>query len=146
MSKTAVSLLASAAQTATAQGGAVPVSNLKGMAVVVDVTSSSGSLSVFLQTSMDGTNWADIPYDLCLQNAPTTITEGRRMIGGVNTTQSTGNNLGDAGCRNIVDGQTGVARRGFARYTLFGNSVRAAWAISGSGATHTFSVLAVGEN
>lgn len=146
MSKTAFSLLASAAQTATAQGAAIPVSGIRALAVVVDVTASSGSISVFLQSSMDGINWADIPYDLCLQNAPTTVTEGRRMIAGVNTTQSTGNNLGDAGCRNIIDGQVSGARRGFARYTVFGNSVRVAFAISGSGPTHTFSVLGIGEN
>lgn len=146
MSKTAFSILASAAQTATAQGGAISVAGIKALAVVVDVTASSGSLSVFLQSTMDGTNWSDIPFDLCLQNAPTTVTEGRRLIAGVNTTQSTGNNLGDAGCRNIIDGQVSGARRAFARYTIFGNSIRAAFAISGSGPTHTFSVLGIGEN
>lgn len=146
MSKTLFSIQDTGAQTATAQGGAVAVSGVKALAVCVDVTASSGSLSVFLQSTMDGTNWVDIPFDLSLNNAPTTHTEGTRRIAGVNTTQSTGNNRGDGGCRNMVEALSSATIRTFARYTIFGTQVRGAWVISGSGATHTFSIKAVGEN
>jgi hypothetical protein len=146
MAKTTFAIQSSAAQTATGNGGAIAVSGVSALSVVVDVTTASGSLSVFLQSSMDGTNWADIPYDLALTSASTTFTEGTRRIAGVNTTQSTGNNRGDGGCRNIVELNTAAVIRSFARYTIFGNSIRAAWVIANTASGSTFSVLAIGQS
>lgn len=148
MSKTRFEILASAAQTAVAQGSGIAVSGIKNLLVMVDVTVCSASLSVWMQGSSDGgTTWADIPFDWCLENAVTTHTEGRHFWPGVNSTSTTGNNnVAFEGTRNMIDRASSATRRVMAKYTTFGDYVRAAWNVSGSGATSTFSVKGIGEN
>lgn len=132
MSSTRFDLLASAAQTATAQGSGISVGNLKEMAICVDVTSVSGSLgAIYLQGSSDGgTTWFDL---LC--DAFVNLTSGP-------SSGTTGSNA-----RNVVSSLTTAAIiKAFGKYSNFGDYVRAAWVISGSGPSCTFSVKAIGKN
>lgn len=133
MSSTRFDLAASAAQTATGQGGAISVGALKEMAIMVDVTTVSGSLtSIYLQSSSDaGTTWFDL-----LAEAKTCLTSGA----GTTTTGSW--------VRNVMSDAltTGNVQKIWATYRGFGDFVRAAWVISGSGPACTFSVKAVGKN
>ena len=132
MSKTRFEILASAAQSATGQGGPISVSGIKAMALCVDITSVSGSLtSVYMQESSDGgTTWFDI---LCTSFVAYTTGTG----GG--TTGSYSRNL-------IFNMTTGQIARIAATYATFGDLVRASWTISGSGPACTFSYKAIGEN
>jgi len=129
MSATRIEILASGAQTATAQGGAIAVGNMKELGVMADVTVASGTLTVYLQSSSDGgTTWFDLPYDLALVTAAT-------AAAGTATASN----------RNIHSSITATAKA-MAQYAKFGDLVRGAWVISGSGATFTFSIKAVGKN
>jgi len=132
MSKTRFDILASAAQTATGQGGGISVSGIKALAIGIDVTSVSGSLtSVYMQGSSDGgTSWYDL---LC--STFVILTSGA----GGGTTGSFSRNLDT----NMTTGQ--IAKI-WATYQVFGDDVRAAWTISGSGPSVTFSVKGIGEN
>lgn len=131
MSSTRLELLASAAQTATAQGGAIAVGNLKELALCIDVTNVSASLSsVYLQSSSDGgTTWFDL---LCESYVYTTS----------GTTVTSGTWRRDT----VTAFTTGVVLKCFAKYATFGDYVRAAWVIAGSGPSCTFSVKGVGKN
>lgn len=130
MSSTRIELLASAAQTATAQGSGIAVGNLKELAITVDVTVASGTLTPYLQSSNDGgTTWFDLMAEsVCV------VTSG---VG----PGTTGTNV-----RNIFAGSATTVMKGYAKYSTFGDYVRAAWIISGAGATFTFGVKAVGKN
>lgn len=128
MAKTAVELLALAAQSATAQGGAIAVSGITQLAVTASASVVSGTLTVFLQESCDGgKTWTDLPYEYGLVAAPSNHTAGTLSTQG----------------RNILSAIVAVASAG-AHYEKFGNQVRVAWVISGAGATATFQVEAVG--
>ena len=133
MSKTRFELLASAAQTATGQGSGISVGGIKNLALCVDITSVSGSMtSLYLQASSDGgTTW----YDL-LSEAYVMFTSG--AVAGTSGTWT----------RNIVSATltTGQIQRAQAIYKVFGDYIRAAWHISGSGPSCTFSVKGIGEN
>lgn len=132
MSSTRFDIAASAAQTATGQGGQISVGALREMAIEVDVTSVSGSLgAVYMQGSSDGgTTWFDL---LC--KTFSNLTSGPSS----GTTGST--------ARNIVSSlTTGAVIKAWAQYETFGDLVRAAWVISGSGPSCTFSVKAIGKN
>jgi len=129
MSATRLELLASGAQTATAQGSGITVANLAELAVMADVTAASGTLTVYLQSSNDGgTTWFDV-----MAESACVLTTG---VG----PGTTGTDV-----RNIFAGSVTAAAKGYAKYKTFGDYVRAAWIISGSGATFTFSVKAVGK-
>lgn len=133
MSKTRFEILASAAQTATGQGGGISVSGIKALLLCVDVTSVSGSLSsVYLQGSSDGgTTWFDL-----LAATKCCLTSG-------SGTTTTGSNI-----RNVMSDAltTGNVQKIAATYAIFGDLVRAGWTISGSGPSCTFSVKGIGEN
>lgn len=132
MSKTRFEILASAAQTATGQGGGIAVSGIKNMFLAVDITNVSASItSIYLQGSSDGsTTWYDLICDtFCI------LTSGA----GGGTTGSFSRNL----TANLTTGQI---MKIAATYSKFPDYVRAAWTISGSGPSCTFSFKAVGEN
>lgn len=133
MSSTRLELLASAAQTATGQGGGISVAGIRELALCVDITSVSGSLScIYLQTSSDGgTTWYDI-----LTEAFVHLTTGT----GGGTTGSWARNVGP------VNMTTGQIAKAYARFAMFGDYIRAAWTISGSGPSCTFSVKAIGKS
>ena len=131
MSNTRFDIIASAAQTATAQGGGIAVANIKEMAICVDVTAVSGSLgAIYMQASSDGgTTW----YDLLAKTFSNL------------TTGASSGTTGSA-ARNLVSSlTTGAVIKAFAAYDTFGDLVRAAWVISGSGPSCTFSVKAIGK-
>lgn len=126
-------LLASGAQTATAQGSAISVSGIREMVVYATCTASSSPtrLDVYLQSSSDGgTTWYDLPAEASM----TTATTG---------TDITSTNVVR---RNVLDNVTTCASavKGVAKYQVFGDLVRAAWVISGT--SFTISVKAVGKN
>ena len=132
MSKTRFSILASAAQTATAQGGAISVSGIKNLWCAVDLTSVSGSLTaIYLQGSSDGgTSW----YDLIAEVYSNTTSSGTATTSGTYA-------------RNIIANQTtGAIIKAAAVYRVLPDNIRAAFVIAGSGPSCTFSVLGVGEN
>lgn len=131
MSSTRFEVLASAAQTATAQSGGIAVGNLKELALCIDVTNVSASLSsVYLQGSSDGgTTWFDLLCESYVYTTSgTTVTSGtwRRDV--------------------VTSFTTGVILKALATYRAFPDYVRAAWVIAGSGPTSTFSVKGVGKN
>lgn len=132
MSSTRFELLASAAQTATGQGGGIAVGNLREMALCVDVTAVSGSLSaIYLQSSSDGgTTW----FDLLAQTMS-------------NLTSGAASGTTGSAVRNLVSSlTTGAVIKAFGTYEKFGDLVRAAWVIAGSGPSCTFSVKGIGKN
>jgi hypothetical protein len=132
MSKTRFSILASAAQTASAQGGAVSVSGIKNLWCAVDVTAVSGSLTaVYLQGSSDGgTSW----FDLIAEQY------------GFTTASGTGGTSGTYNRNIIYNLTTGTVLKAAAVYRALPDNIRAAFVIAGSGPSCTFSVLGVGEN
>lgn len=133
MSKTRFDILASAAQTATGQGGQISVAGIKSLGLFVDVTNVSGTLSaLYLQGSSDGgTTW----YDL-LAEASVILTSGSTAA---TSSTSWGRNI------NIDAMSSGAVRKIWASYPrCFGDYVRAAWVLSGTSAT--FSVKGIGEN
>ena len=125
-------LLASGAQTATAQGSAISTSGIREMIVYVSCTTSSAPtrLDVYLQSSSDGgTTWYDLPAEA-------------QMLTAAAGTDITSTNVVR---RNILDNQTcASAVKAVAKYTVFGDYVRAAWVISGT--SFTFGVKAIGKN
>jgi hypothetical protein len=131
MSKTRFELLASAAQTATGQGGGVSVSGIKSLVIFADVTVVSASLNaLYLQGSSDGgTSWFDLLAETYVQTTS-----------GITGTSGTF-------ARNIASSlTTGNIQKIVATYRIFPDYVRAAWNLSGSGPSSTFSVKGVGEN
>lgn len=131
MSKTRFDILASAAQTATAQSSAVSVAGIKNLALFVDVTTVSASVSaIYLQGSSDGgTSWYDLLAEsYCQTTSGVTVTSGTWS-------------------RNIaVALTTGDVRKIWADYKVFGDYIRAAWVLAGSGPSMTLSVKGIGEN
>lgn len=126
-------LLASGAQTATAQGSAISTSGIREMLVFATCTASNTPtrLDVYLQSSSDGgTTWYDLPAEA-------------QMLTGTAGTDITSTNVVR---RNILDNVTTCAstQKAAAKYTVFGDLVRAAWVISGT--SFTISVKAVGKN
>lgn len=135
MSSTRQELLASAAQTATAQSSGLSVASLRELALCVEVTNVSGSLSaVYLQGSSDG---GDTWYDL-LCDAFCNLTSGA-------SSGTTGSYA-----RNVVSSlTTGAVIKAIASYgknAAFGDFVRLAWVIAGSGPSCTFSAKVIGKN
>ena len=135
MSSTRIELLAAAAQTATAQGSGIAVGNLKELALAVEVTNVSGSLTaIYLQASSDGgTTWFDLLCDsFC------------------NLTSGASSGTTGSYARNVVSSLTsGAVIKALASYgksTSFGDYVRAAFVIAGSGPSCTFSVKGIGKN
>lgn len=135
MSSTRIELLAAAAQTATAQGSGIAVGNLKELGVCVEVTNVSGSLSaIYLQGSSDGgTTWFDLVCDAFC-----------------NLTSGASSGTTGSFARNLVSSlTTGAVIKAFASYGKnagFGDYVRAAWVIAGSGPSCTFSMKGIGKN
>jgi hypothetical protein len=132
MSKTRFDILASAAQTATGQGGAISVSGIKNLALAVDITCQTGTLTgVYLQGSSDGgTTWFDL-----LATTSCWLTSGA----GVGTT---------GGPTKVLAGNllTGNVAKVWANYQIIGDYVRAAWGISGAAPWVTIGVKGIGEN
>lgn len=125
-------ILASATQTATAQGGAISVAGIKELTVYATCTASNTptQLDVYLQSSSDGgVTW----YDLTADVTQTTNTAASETAAVANK-------------RDILDAVTtcATAVKAIAKYTVFGDQVRAAWVISGT--NFTFSVKAVGKS
>jgi hypothetical protein len=132
MSKTRFDILASAAQTATGQGGGISVSGIKQMALCVDLTASTGTLtSIYMQASSDGgTTWFDLLCDtFCVLTSAS----------GGGTTGSYSRNL----TANLATGQV---MKILATYSKFGDLVRLAWTENGSNPSVTISAKAIGEN
>lgn len=126
-------ILASATQTATAQGGAISVAGLRELTIYATCTASTTPtrLDVYLQSSSDaGVTWYDLPNEAAMTTA----------AAGTDITASTTMK------RNILDNVTSCAStvKAIAKYTVFGDQIRAAWVISGT--NFTFSVKAVGKN
>jgi len=129
-------ILASGAQTATAQSGEFSVLGYTELTVFVTCTAGSGTsdtLDVYLQSKDGAGNWFDLPFEL-----------GQVTNTGASETAATTNKrdilerTADQGCTN---------ERGVAKYRTFGNKIRAAWVIGGTGSpTFTFTVQAVGKN
>ncbi len=132
---TPLALLASAAQTATGQGGAIPAAGIRELVVMVDLTAVSGTnprLSLYLQSTRDGgTTWFDLPHDgaIVLSSGATEgISEPR-------------------GKRNILSDASATLKATAQYEGAFGNSIRVAWVISGTGSpTFTFQVDGIGKN
>lgn len=125
-------ILASATQTATAQGGAIPVAGIKELTVYATCTASTTptQLDVYLQSSSDGgTTW----YDLTADVVQTTNT-------GAAETAAVANQ------RDVLQAVTtcATAVKAIAKYTVFGSQVRAAWVLTGT--NFTFSIKAIGKN
>lgn len=124
----------SALQTATGNGGGISVSGIKELVVIVDVTASVGppTIDIYLQSSSDGgTTWSDLLFDWSCESPVTaSATEGT-----VQTNK-----------RSIADGlNTAAPKRYTAKYSVFGDYIRAAWVVSGA-TSYTFSVKAIGKN
>lgn len=130
-------LLASAAQTASAQGGGIPVAGVTELLVLLSCTASSGTgetLDVYLQTSNDnGATWFDLPFELGQ------ITDGD----GTETTATTNKRDFFELTADVLCTTTGKA---VAKYRNFGNQVRVAWFIAGTTPSYTFGVKAIGKN
>lgn len=127
------SILALAAQTATAQGGGIAVAGITELTVMVQCTAVAGTnpqITVYLQTSRDGgTTWFD-----ALHEGSETLTAGAGTI----TTEP-------PFTRNIING-LGATFSATARYRVFGTYVRLAWVISGTGSpSFTIQADAVGK-
>lgn len=147
MGATRFELQAAGPQVATGQGGQVTVAGIKEMEVFVNVTAQSGTtpvLTVFLQSSSDGgTTWYDLPHDGVLETEATAA-EGDHRSEAIAT--DAGTNKG--GARNVIHSLAGasVPQAAFARYKNLGDLVRAAWVISGTTPSFTFSVKAIGKD
>ena len=125
-------VLASATQTATAQGGAISVAGLRELTVYATCTASTTptQLDVYLQSSSDGgVTWYDLTADV-VQTTNTAAAETAAV----------------ANQRDVLQAVTtcATAVKAFAKYTVFGDQVRAAWVLTGT--NFTFSVKAVGKN
>ena len=129
-----IELLASAAQTASANGAAVDVSGHKELLVMVNVTAGSGTLtafSVFLESSDDGgATWYEILADTVLKSTGAAAEP-------TPTLQK----------RNIVTETAIVASAKYAAtYTKFGEKVRPRWLITPtSSPSETFEINAIGK-
>jgi hypothetical protein len=126
-------LLASAAQVASGNGASVDVSGLKEMAVYVDATATSGTVTewdLWLESSNDGgVSWFEIHADSVLKG-------GEVDPGGASGPQ-----------RDVVNESSGQASQKYiAKYTNFGNKVRARWSLVGTTPSQTFSAKGVGKN
>lgn len=125
-------IIASATQTATAQGGAISVSGIKELTVYATCTASTAptQLDVYLQSSSDGgTTWYDLTADV-VQTTNAAAAETAAVANQRDVLQAV------ATCASAV--------KAIAKYTVFGDQVRAAWVITGT--NFTFSVKAVGKN
>lgn len=126
-------IVASSVQTATGNGAPIPVSGIHELLVMVQCTANSGTptLDLWLQSSSDGgTTWYDLVADWTLQTTNP-----------LNATAKTAT----ATKRDIIDGYSaacGTDSYWAARYTVFGQYVRAAWVMSGA-TSYTFSVTGV---
>lgn len=131
---TRFSLIASAAQTTTAQGGAIYVGGIREMVVLVDVTAVSGTtpqLTLYLQTSRDGgSTWFDLIHDGAVVLSAGAV-EGQGS---------------PRGTRNIVGTATATLKASAQYEGAIGDYVRVAWVISGTTPSFTFQVDAVGKN
>lgn len=129
---TRFNMLASAAQTATAQGGVVAVGGISEMVVTIQCTAVSGTspqITIYLQTSRDGgSTWFDLPHQgsHVLAATASPLTEEPPWQ------------------RNIVNGLSSTFSA-VARYNVFGDYVRVAWVVSGTSPSFTFQVDAVGK-
>lgn len=132
----AVTLLASAAQTATNTGTtAVRLPDATAYAFVLDVTNAAtdagDTLDVFIQTKLDGTNWVDVVhFTQVLGNGSNTLRFISKITGDVATAEfNNATALGAAAVRNLI-----------------GDEWRVRFAVVDSGdanQTFTFSVTAI---
>lgn len=132
MAKQNIVLLASAAQTASANGAAIPVGTLTMAMACVNITAKGGTsptLKVWLQGSDDeGTTWYDLPYDYQMDTT----------AGGTDVTAV-------AGKRNICESSDALGQWAAIFKHLPCKHVRAVWAIGGTGGpTFTFAVKLAG--
>lgn len=124
-------LLASGAQTATAQGGSTAVTGVKELIVFATCTASNTptALDVYLQSSSDGgITWYDLTADV-VQATNTAAAETAAV----------------ANKRDVLDNVTSCASavKAIGKYTVFGGLVRVAWVITGT--SFTFGVKAIGK-
>lgn len=152
MGATKLTILASAAQTASANSAQQQVPTLRELLVTVDVTAVSGTtptMHVWLQASNDnGATWFDLPYEMRLTDANAS---GTQATGGQQPPAYLPTSAGapvenTTGGRNI-NGSAAIAAVGkwVAIYRTFGDYVRARWIIAGTTPSFTFSVKAVGK-
>ena len=126
-------LLASAAQVASGNGASLDVSGLKELSVFIDATATSGTVTewrAWLESSNDGgVSWFETFADSVLKG-------GETAPGGASNPQ-----------RDIVNESSGQASQKYvAKYTNFGNKVRARWTLVGTTPSQTFSAKVVGKN
>lgn len=126
----------SAAQTATGNGGGIPVAGIKELLVFVTCTANTGTptLDVYLQSSSDGgTTWYDLDAEWVQQTTnPASATEIASVLN-----QRTIVNAFSASCATNP--------LWVAKYAVFGDYIRAAWVMSGT-TSYTFSVKGIGKN
>ena len=89
-------LVASAAQTATANSSSFTIPTLSMLAVTLDVTAGSGSLLAYLQVSGDNSEWFDFPADLVRRTGDTSTASVASCvyIQGTAAATTSGNYLG----------------------------------------------------
>jgi len=127
-------ILASAARTSTGTGDAVVLDGFAALVLQLDVTAAAtdagDTLDVFLQTTVDGTNWVDIHhFTQVVGNGGAKRYYAKVMFDAALTEFENGAALGAAGGRSI-----------------FGSQYRVRWAIvdADADASFTFSVKANG--
>lgn len=146
MSATQFDIYPSGNVNANGAGGAIPVGNITEILLAVtadNFTGTSPSLTAWLQSSVDGAvTWQDCPYELALTHTQATQhTEGihyHPAAVGNTDTWSRGR------ARNLFEQQTSTVSA-VARYHVFGNFVRLAWAITGTGPQCRLQAKAVGK-
>jgi hypothetical protein len=131
---TRLTILASAAQTASANGAAIGVAGLKELCVCVSISAASGAGGFFLrlESSPDGgTTWFPLPAD---------------SVFSVSTSNDTGGSgqVSTALPVSLYQNASPAPGTVTAQYTRFGDTIRARWII-GAATSVTFSVKAVGK-
>lgn len=128
-------LQASAAQTATGTGAAVVLDGFEAIVFQLDVTAAAtdagDTLDVYVQTTIDGTNWLDaVHFTQVLGNG-----SAKRYISKLSASLA------------LTEYETGTALGAAAVRHIFGDQWRVRWAITDAGTPNvsfTFSVKANG--
>lgn len=129
-----IELLAAAARSSTGNGSAVLIEGMSALALQLDVTAAAtevgDTLNVFVQTTLDGTNWVDIYHFT-------------QVLGNGGAKRYYGKVLFDAA---LTEFENGSALGAAAGRSLFGSQYRVRWAITdaNANASFTFSVKANG--
>ena len=127
-------LLASAARTATGNGSAVQVDGMSALILQLDLTAAAtdvgDTLDVYVQTTIDGTNWVDVYHFT-------------QMLGNGGAKRYYGKLLFDAA---LTEFENAAALGAAAGRSIFGSQYRVRWAITDADVdcSFTFSVLANG--